>query len=96
MSRPHPPLQSEHVLIAYTQGLFPMGGDDGRIHWYSPDPRGIFELDRLKISRSLRQPVIRQLAAYARTQFSHAAAEFASVAAAGYRPARPRRSIVFR
>jgi leucyl/phenylalanyl-tRNA--protein transferase len=27
----------------------------GEIHWYSPDPRAIIELDALKISRSLRQ-----------------------------------------
>lgn len=28
---------------------------DGKIRWYSPDPRGILELDELKISRSLKQ-----------------------------------------
>lgn len=48
------------------------------------------------IARSLCRPLIRQLAAYTRTQFSHAAAEFASVAAAGYQPPRPPESIVFR
>lgn len=48
------------------------------------------------ISRSLRQPVVRQLAAYTRTQFSPAAEEFAAVAAAAYRPPRPPRSIMFR
>jgi DNA-binding transcriptional LysR family regulator len=59
-------------------------------------PVNVVPAQLANISRPLRQPVIRQLAAYARTQFSHAAAEFASVAAAGYRPPRPKRSIVFR
>jgi DNA-binding transcriptional LysR family regulator len=48
------------------------------------------------ISRRLRQPVVRELAAYTRTQFSPAAQEFVAVAAASYRPPRPRRAIVFR
>jgi leucyl/phenylalanyl-tRNA---protein transferase len=29
-------------------------GKDGEIHWYSPEQRGIFQLDRVTISRSLR------------------------------------------
>jgi DNA-binding transcriptional LysR family regulator len=48
------------------------------------------------ISRRLRQPVIRELAAYARTEFSPAAEAFAHGAAAGYRPPRPPRAIVYR
>src|SRR5262249_50274393 len=40
-------------------------------------PVNVVPAQLASISRSLRQPVIRQLAAYARTQFSHAAAEFA-------------------
>jgi DNA-binding transcriptional LysR family regulator len=48
------------------------------------------------ISRRLRQPVIRELAAYTRTQFSTAAEAFAAAAAAAYHPPRPRRAIVFR
>ena len=49
-----------------------------------------------KISRRMRNPVVRQLAVYSRTHFSPAGAAFATVAAAAYHPARPRRSIVFR
>jgi len=45
----------EIVLQGYCIGAFPMGNERGEIHWYDPDPRCIFELDRLKISRSLRQ-----------------------------------------
>ena len=32
-------------------------GRDGEIHWFSPERRGIIPLDGLKISRSLRQTV---------------------------------------
>jgi DNA-binding transcriptional LysR family regulator len=48
------------------------------------------------IAQRLRQPVIRELAAYARTQFSTAAEAFAATAAAAHHPPRPRRAIVFR
>lgn len=48
------------------------------------------------ISRRLRQPVTRELAAYTRTQFSPAAEAFAAAAAAADRPPRPPRAIVFR
>ncbi len=30
-------------------------GNDGEIHWFSPERRGIIPLNGLKISRSLRQ-----------------------------------------
>jgi DNA-binding transcriptional LysR family regulator len=45
-------------------------------------------------ARRLREPIVRQLAAYARTQFSPAAAAFAG-AAAVHRASRPPRAIVF-
>ena len=45
--------------------------------------------------RRLHQPVVRELAAYARTHFSPAAQAFAAAAAAAERPSRPRRAIVF-
>jgi DNA-binding transcriptional LysR family regulator len=48
------------------------------------------------IARRLRHPVVRELAAYTRTQFSPAAEVFATVAAATYQAPRPARSIVFR
>lgn len=43
----------ELVLRAYCQGIFPMGHDDGQIHWYSPDPRCIFDLDTFHASSRL-------------------------------------------
>ncbi len=34
-----------------------MGGPDGRIRWYSPDPRCIFALDAFHVPRSVRKAV---------------------------------------
>jgi leucyl/phenylalanyl-tRNA--protein transferase len=51
-------LEPGTVLAAYRLGLFPMGvGRDGRppVGWWSPDPRGVLPLDRLRVSRSLRR-----------------------------------------
>lgn len=53
-------LDPEFLLSAYRQGFFPMADSrTGEIHWYSPDPRGILELDGLVISRSLRRTLAR-------------------------------------
>lgn len=38
-------------------GVFPMGDEDGRILWFSPDPRGILPLDRFHVPRSLGRVV---------------------------------------
>jgi leucyl/phenylalanyl-tRNA--protein transferase len=48
-----------HELLeeAYRQGIFPMADEDGSIHWYSPDPRTIIELDRFHIPRRLTQTI---------------------------------------
>ena len=45
------------LLAAYRAGIFPWTDDP--VTWWSPDPRGIFELDQIHISRSLAR-VIRQ------------------------------------
>jgi len=52
------PLSPDVLLSAYAAGLFPMDVD-GRLHWFSPDPRAIVPLDGLHVSHTLRQ-VIRQ------------------------------------
>lgn len=47
-------LEPGTLLAAYRSGLFPM--PLGRtVGWWSPDPRAILPLSRLKVSRSLRQ-----------------------------------------
>ena len=44
------------LLAAYSVGLFPMPLEpEGPIAWWSPHPRGVLELDHLRISRSLRR-----------------------------------------
>ena len=46
------------LLNAYASGWFPMAIAPGEIRWYSPDPRGIFPLDRFhvpsRLARALR------------------------------------------
>ncbi len=59
MSARRPSLTPELVLKAYRLGAFPMAHWDGRIYWFSPDPRCIFPLDAFKIPRSLRQTIRR-------------------------------------
>ncbi len=44
-------LSVTRLLEAYRTGLFPWTDDP--VTWWSPDPRGIFELDRFHVSRSL-------------------------------------------
>lgn len=45
------------VVAAYRAGVFPMGvgpGGSEPIGWWSPDPRGVLPLERLRRTRSLR------------------------------------------
>ena len=44
-------LSVERLILAYRSGIFPWTVDP--ITWWSPDPRGIFELENFHISRSL-------------------------------------------
>jgi leucyl/phenylalanyl-tRNA---protein transferase len=48
-------LEPGTILAAYRQGIFPMPvSRRGPMGWWSPDPRGLLELDDLRVSRSLR------------------------------------------
>ncbi len=48
-------LEPGTILAAYRQGIFPMPvSRRGPVGWWSPDPRGVLELDDLRVSRSLR------------------------------------------
>jgi leucyl/phenylalanyl-tRNA---protein transferase len=48
-----PPL----LLEAYRRGIFPWFDEQSPILWWSPDPRAIFELDGLHVSRRLARTV---------------------------------------
>ena len=49
------PLDPQTLLSAYSQGAFPMADPDGRINWYTADPRGILPLDQFHVPKTLRQ-----------------------------------------
>lgn len=58
-------LNSDILLSAYSQGVFPMADSfDGDIYWHSPDPRAVFPLANLKISRSTRQLLLKDIYHY--------------------------------
>lgn len=48
-------LSEERLLAAYSEGIFPWYSEDDPILWWSPDPRLVLFPDELKISRSLKQ-----------------------------------------
>lgn len=52
-------LEPGTLLSGYRTGVFPMPVRPGLMAWWSPDPRGVLPLDKLKISRSLRKACAR-------------------------------------
>ena len=50
-------LQPERLLAAYRQGIFPWSVNP--ITWWSPDPRGVIELDQFHVSKSLAKIIRR-------------------------------------
>lgn len=50
-------LTEQRLLAAYQQGIFPWYSDDQPILWWSPDPRMVMKPTDLKISRSLRKTI---------------------------------------
>jgi leucyl/phenylalanyl-tRNA--protein transferase len=50
-------LEPSTIIGAYRRGVFPMEvtGALGPTGWWSPEPRGILPLDRLRITKSMRQ-----------------------------------------
>ncbi|MBN1656391.1 MAG: leucyl/phenylalanyl-tRNA--protein transferase [Deltaproteobacteria bacterium] len=47
----------ERLILAYSQGIFPWPHEGMPLLWFSPDPRFILELGRVRVSRSLRKSV---------------------------------------
>lgn len=50
-------LEPERLLLAYRQGIFPMYEEGEPICWWSPNPRAIFELHGLRVSRRLARTI---------------------------------------
>lgn len=48
-------LSESRLLLAYASGIFPWYSENNPILWWSPDPRLVLFPDEMKISRSLRQ-----------------------------------------
>jgi leucyl/phenylalanyl-tRNA--protein transferase len=51
-------LSTPRLLLAYRSGIFPWSVNP--LTWWSPDPRGILELDRVRVSRSLEKVLRKQ------------------------------------
>ncbi len=50
-------LTPEWLLQAYSKGIFPWFNPDEPILWWSPNPRSVLFIDRLKIQRSLQKNI---------------------------------------
>jgi len=50
-------LDPRTLLSAYAQGLFPMANRQGKIQWYTAEPRGIIPLDQFHVPGTLRNLV---------------------------------------
>jgi leucyl/phenylalanyl-tRNA--protein transferase len=50
-------LRPDRLLTAYRRGVFPWYDDSTPILWWSPDPRAIFEIGGMHVSRSLRRTI---------------------------------------
>jgi leucyl/phenylalanyl-tRNA--protein transferase len=48
-------LAPQTLVDAYRRGIFPWPHEGLPTPWFSPDPRGIVDIDGLRVSRSLRQ-----------------------------------------
>jgi leucyl/phenylalanyl-tRNA--protein transferase len=54
-------LSVKRLLNAYRHGIFPWFSEGQPIMWWSPDPRAVLFPDELKVSRSLRKTLKKQL-----------------------------------
>ena len=57
VSQSFPPerLTAVSVVRAYRDGFFPMACGDGRLRWFSPDPRGVLPLDGFHLPHGFRR-----------------------------------------
>lgn len=54
-------LSSERIINAYQHGIFPWYGPSEPILWWSPNPRLVLFPDKIKISRTLRKTINRNI-----------------------------------
>jgi leucyl/phenylalanyl-tRNA---protein transferase len=54
-------LSTERLLLAYRSGIFPWYSDDEPILWWSPNPRFVLYPAELKISKSMKAVLNKQL-----------------------------------
>ncbi|MGD2184982.1 MAG: leucyl/phenylalanyl-tRNA--protein transferase [Desulfobacterales bacterium] len=54
-------LSQERLLLAYRMGIFPWYSEDEPIMWWSPDPRLVLYPSELKVSKSLKKTIKKQL-----------------------------------
>src|SRR4051812_40758746 len=50
-------LEPEVLVSAYRQGVFPMYEEGEPVCWWSPDPRAVFDLDGLHVSKRLERTI---------------------------------------
>lgn len=48
-------LSPQTLIEAYCNGIFPMADPDGKVRWYTADPRGVLPLDRFHVPKTLAQ-----------------------------------------
>lgn len=54
-------LSPARLLEAYRQGIFPWYSEETPICWWSPDPRFVLFLDELRVSRSMKKVLRREI-----------------------------------
>lgn len=54
-------LSTDRLLLAYRTGIFPWYSSGFPIYWHSPDPRYVLETSQLRIGRSLRKAIRREV-----------------------------------
>jgi len=54
-------LHTERILEAYRHGIFPWYSDDQPILWWSPDPRAVLLPEDLRMSRSLKKTLRKEI-----------------------------------
>lgn len=54
-------LSTQRLLTAYSNGIFPWYSEGEPIIWYCPDPRMVLFLDKLKVSKSMKSLLKKEL-----------------------------------